>query len=379
MTGEFLDVAFHEYLADHGRFSGSFLDQLERDPLAARDMLLGKPESPPTDEMRLGKYGHALVLEGAEVASQRIALPPTQHIAYRALTAAQKPKYAAYNALSGADRRVVDDFRREASTEQKRTLKTHPEVKRLIDAVGTKRITRVLQDPSPEGAFRTMERKGVENDELWEDFVQSAKGRTIIRHEQIPTATAMNRAILRHPQASKLLAKGKPEVSMHWDCPHTGQLMKGRLDWLTDDDELVELKFTNFVSPENINRWLGSGWGRKSGLYLDAYKATRGKPGRMWWIFVEMTADNPKVHTCWVDEDHLFVRAGRDGVAGRYRGYIDLIRWGQNCKSTGHWRHPWQDVQDGSMIVPDWLASVVERDEKLVYGDAERMKVPSYG
>lgn len=364
MPGEFLDVAFHEYLADHGRFSGSFFDRLASDPKAARDMLLGKPEPPPTDDMRLGKYGHALALEGSDAARDRFALPPTQQYAYRALTPAKRKQYDAYVGMSSHDRAIVDSWRSEGEPEQKRLLK-RPEIKALIAAAGKTRITRVHQDPSPAGEFRTMERKGRENIELWDEFVASARGRTIIKHEQVPIATAMVRAIGQHKQASKLLSAGKPEQTMHWDCPHTGQPMKGRVDFLTDDDELVELKFTNFYEPDNINRWLGSGWGRKSATYLDGYKEIRGKPGRMWWIFVEMTADDPQVHTCWVHEDHIFVRAGRDGVAGRYRGYIDLIEWGQNCKSSGHWRHPWQDVQDGSMIVPGWLATVVENEEKL--------------
>lgn len=375
MPGEFLNIEEREYHRDQGRFSSSFLDRLARDPTAAGDMLKGKPEQPPTDEMRLGKYGHVLRLEGADAVMKRFALPPTQHKAYRCLTPTKQRQHDAYEAMDADDRRVLDEWRNSPTTKSKSTDREWE----LVQRAGKVPIVKVLQDPSPAGKFRTMERKGGENDRLWDDFVASAKGRTIIKHEQVPIATAMLRAIQQHPQASKLLSKGRPEVSMHWDCPHTGQRMKGRLDWLTEDDELVELKFTHLVSPDNINRWLGSGWGRKSGIYLDAYKAVRGKPGRMWWIFVEMTADDPKVHTCWVDESHHFYRAGVDGVAGRYQGYVELIRWGQYCRASDDWRHPWQHVQDGSMIVPDWLATVVENGEKLAYGNAESMKVASYG
>lgn len=367
MPGEFLNVAFHKYLADLGRFSGSFLDKLARDPSEAGDMLHGKPESPPTDEMRLGKYGHALGLEGPAAARDRFALPPTRHQAYRALTAAKQKLYDAYEAMTVGERGLVDIWREDPPA------KPNAEQKAMLKLVGKAPIVKVLQDPSPAGEYRTMERKGAENLRLWDEFVESAKGRTIIRHEQIPIGTAMVKALHQHPQAAKLLAKGRPEVSMHWDCPHTGQPMKGRLDWLTDEDEPVELKFTHLVAPDNINRWLGSGWGRKSGIYLDAVKTITSKPRKMWWIFVEMpkvpwNGRRLKVHTCWVNEEHVFVKAGRDGVPGRYRGYIDLVEWGQHCRRTDDWRHPWEHVQDGSMVVPDWLASTVENTEKLAYG-----------
>ncbi len=364
MLGDFLRIDEREYHADRGRFSCSLLDKVARDPREARDYLLGRAEPPPSDVMRLGKYAHYLALEGPEVARDRIALPPSQHYAYRALGPKHKEQYDAYVGMSSHDRAIVDNWRRVGPADQKRLLKL-PDVKALIDKAGRKRLTRQQQDPTPTGEFRTMERKGAENIELWDDFVESARGRTIVKLEQVPIATAMVRAIQNHPQASKLLSSGGPEQSMHWTCPHTGEPMKGRLDWLTEDDEPVELKFTHLVAPDNINQWLVSGWARKSAVYLDAYKEMRGKPcEKMWWIFVEMTDDDPIVHTCWVDEDHIFVRAGRDGVPGRYRGYIDLIRWAQQCRQTDDWRHPWQHVQDGSMIVPDWLATVVENSDK---------------
>lgn len=372
---DFLNIAEHEYHQDRGRFSCSFLDALDDDPRQARDMRQGKPEKPASEEMGFGKYGHMRLLEPRTVAG-RIARAPTQHDAYRALTEAEQRWYDGQQRLTDEQRAWWLEYIELPKDEQSlaKGSKWTAEQKRIARACGKRVIERRQQDPSPEGAYKTMERTGNENKRMWADFEESARGMLIVKPEWEPRMGAIERAVANHPIASKLLDPKhlRPEVSVHWTDEATGCEFKGRFDGLTTamrrtehgPEDIVELKFTNLVDPSNINKWSAAGWARKAAVYLDAYKLKTGRPGRMWWIFIEPTDHDPRIYTCWVTEDHAFYRVGRDGT-DRYQGYVDLAKWAQICVATDTWEQPWERVKDGSMVVPPWYMSMVERSEQV--------------
>lgn len=55
----------------------------------------------------------------------------------------------------------------------------------------------------------------------------------LLRHE-LNTALSMAASVQTHPIATRLLAAGKPEVSLFWIDATTGAKCKARLDWLPD-------------------------------------------------------------------------------------------------------------------------------------------------
>ena len=63
-----------------------------------------------------------------------------------------------------------------------------------------------------------------------------------ITQAQYVEAHNVNAAIRQHPLAKQLLADGQPEVSVYGEDASTGLKVKGKLDWLWDDQTIVDLK-----------------------------------------------------------------------------------------------------------------------------------------
>lgn len=337
MTGTFLKIDEAEYHRDRGRLSGSVLRLVQRDPRLFKAWLDGSPGPKPTREMNIGSYVHALVLEGLEVANRKLAIPPSQHDAYRALSDAEKRR-----AAKGED------------------------------------VPRKQQDPSPNGAFRTMQRKGVENEKLWRDFEQSAEGRIIVRHEDIPMAHAMRRAVMACDEARELLeAPGfEPEVSAHWDCPETGEPMRCRFDGIPGygqltSDVVTELKCVAEGSLTNrgldqkiLHRYVqDQGWAVKGALYHDGFEAIQGTGCSQAWIIVEMSM-TPRCWVAWLEKDAPMVEMGRYGCR-RYEipGYISLVKQARRIRETGDTRLDCERWRHGVLRLPEYLEAAVE-DER---------------
>jgi hypothetical protein len=241
-----------DYHADVARVSGSMLDKFIEDRRDAQAMVEGRHEHEQSEEMALGSYVHAHVLEPLEVAG-RYAFAPTR----------------GEDGLACDAHKVVD----------RRTTKGKEVWAEFMRGV-------------------------------------AARGQTVILPEQDEIRIAMVAALELHDEASHLLwsGGGQSERVLHWDDSTTGAAMRARLDRVFPaDDVIVELKTDRDIRPDrnsNTWRWYDRGYHRKAALYLDAWYAVSGRNARLAFVFVENNL-RPRVCVRWLEVDSPATEVGR--------------------------------------------------------------------
>lgn len=337
MTDEFIfDLPEHEYLTDRSRTSGSCLSMVARDPREYGRHLAGKREDKPTDAMRLGKYVHAVLLEGRDVVPKRFAFAPSR-------ADYLVPKMVEVTGPRGGKRMVPDPSG-----------------------------TMVPQDDSEEGRRKLMLLTTEGARAYYRRFAQDNAGRTVIHPEQQPLANAMIRAVERHPEAAALLAGPDfaPEVVAHWTDENTGELMRARFDGLRRRRRLiVELKTVAELDPTDngiVTGWVRSGWARKAALYLDAAHACTGHNHALAWILVEATEDEPRVAVLHTACDDALVELGRLGSSDwGIPGYLELIERARWHREHRDFRAPWERESMQFRLPPSLDRSLAfEHEEK---------------
>ena len=84
----------------------------------------------------------------------------------------------------------------------------------------------------------------------WDAFQAEHAGKDIIRPRDLESIRCMADAVRSHPVSGPILAKsGKGEQTLTWTDARTSLPCKARIDWLTDDGDLVDLKTTADLDP----------------------------------------------------------------------------------------------------------------------------------
>lgn len=156
-----------------------------------------------------------------------------------------------------------------------------------------------------------------------------AQGGIPLLTTQVQAAKRMADAVHSHATAAGLLAEGVPEVSMFGIDEPTGAWIRGRIDWLTSDGTLVDLKTTTDAAPDRFGRKSvpDFGYHQQAAWYLDLARALDLPANDFVFICVEKTGHHP-VSVIRLDDDYL--ELGRQ--ANRHA--IDL--WNA-CRTSGIW------------------------------------------
>jgi hypothetical protein len=135
---------------------------------------------------------------------------------------------------------------------------------------------------SPFDSFRTKEARE------WRD----SQTKPIITTSELETIYAMREAVLRHPEAKRLLSDGQPEQTFFFDEPTTGAACRCRTDWMTSDGIIVDLKTTDDASPKGFMRSvLKYRYHVQDAFYTDGVEAaTNSRPTDFVFIAVEKNA-----------------------------------------------------------------------------------------
>lgn len=121
-----------------------------------------------------------------------------------------------------------------AILEPERFLREYAEWQNIDDATGKKRI-----------------RSGGR----WEEFQEVNAGKTILTSAQFSMAIGMRDLVRDHKIAGPLVkASGRSELSLQWTHKRTGAPCKARLDRLTNDGRLFDIKTTRDVEKEAFQR-----------------------------------------------------------------------------------------------------------------------------
>ena len=359
----FCNITMAEYLADRSHFSGHVLKWADKHPERFGEWCRGAVKDSPTPAMDQGIFFNDRLLEPAEVSRRYAFLPSRAEFREPVMV----PAIGTRGKTKG------------------QPLKSKKVPK--LDECGEP----VFAPQDADAPHLSMLRKTDYAQEMYAGFLAAAKreNMTVITPEQQTVVNATIRAVRAHPVASRLLERGKPEVTIRWTCPETGELLQSRPDWLDLDyvDEhgiraplWVEVKTVaprsdrdrlDTLDPGQVGRWIREGWGIKSAMAHDGLTAACGDSVGAW-IIVEATDRDPRVSVAW---DYKEIGAGlytigRDGVRDPetkrtiHRGYLELVRLAQGRRDAGDFRHDCTRGALGSLPIPRHLLYAMESEER---------------
>ena len=177
-----------------------------------------------------------------------------------------------------------------------------------------------------------------------------ASGLIPMLSRDVQRAQACAQSVREHPYVAAMLeAQGAAEQSMWWVDPGTGVECRGRVDWLTIDDQgtpvLMDLKTTAYVG--------GDGWGAhcakfgyhiQAANYLDGYRVLTGQEATFIFVAVERT-EPYFVRTFYAPRD--FIAAGQERMTDALEQYARYTR-------AGHW--PAYSTTPEPVELPRWAA-----------------------
>lgn len=186
----------------------------------------------------------------------------------------------------------------------------------------------------------------------WTQFESEAAGREIVTHWDYMNAQTLASKVKNHPSLKPLLANGKPEVVALWN--DNGRPCKCRIDFVTNDDVIVDLKTTIDASEYGFAKSIAKyGYYRQEAMYRDGYEAATGrKPKR--FIFVAVETKKPYGIAIY-ELDEISVQVGREEYQQRLAKFFE-------CRALNAWPGYSQSVSEISL--PLW--KLAEHDNSVV-------------
>ncbi len=162
----------------------------------------------------------------------------------------------------------------------------------------------------------------------WEAFEAMNADRTILKKSEYEEAFAIRDAIRADAVASSYLSNGHHEVTLVWIDDETGLKLKGRVDWLRNDNVIVDLKTTRDAVPFFFSRDVARlAYHVQAAMYLDGLEKITGKPARYVVPAVESSAPYDVVT---FDVPEPVIGVGRD----EYKRLLKILI---ECRETGRW------------------------------------------
>lgn len=162
--------------------------------------------------------------------------------------------------------------------------------------------------------------------EEWAAFQQNLGDRITLSHIEYTWCLEMRDAVHAHPIARGLLMNGKPEHSFFARDTESGELIKCRTDYFTDDgDVIVDIKTTTDAHPitfgkdaANYRYDLAPPW------YFDVIGRVTGHAPRQWiWLVIEKSL--PYAIGIYYAQKHDIIRA-RDTCR---RNFLEILKYRQ--------------------------------------------------
>ena len=184
----------------------------------------------------------------------------------------------------------------------------------------------------------------------YQQFADEAtmQGRSILKASEYNTALAIRNSVRGTPEVAALLEKGFSEVSLFWNNPPTGLACKGRLDWISTEGAILDLKTTSSIDPRTFSAhaW-NMGYFHQAAMYQEAYAISSGKGVLLRTGIIAVEKDPP--HACrlyWLEEDSLD-RAREE--------YIEWLRQVKECTASAIWPGP--GPFESELAAPAWAVT----------------------
>jgi hypothetical protein len=311
-----MDTGIHDGMSAADYFAlpaanKSGLDDLEKSPLHffARNLDPNREPRNETPAMRLGTAIHTAILEPERFAAEYRRVPmPEEHPA--ALVSAEDYK-ARCKALG-------------------------------LTVSGTKEAmkSRILEFPG-------------HNTEFFEDILDAASALKLLSPSDFKTVAAIQKNVAESTIVREILGAGKSERVMIWRDAATGELCKGRADWIPNDlSIIVDLKSSQDASPEGFAKSVATyNYHRQAAWYVDGLRAVSGNSAEPLFVFIVYETAAPYACAFYfatpglieqgrVENARLLAKYAECKRAGAWPGYaeeiigIELPKWKQQKELT---------------------------------------------
>jgi hypothetical protein len=194
---------------------------------------------------------------------------------------------------------------------------------------------------------------------LWNEFEAANGGKKLIKQSEIEQALALRDAVRSSKAAMRYLAKGHCEVTLVWDDPQTGIRCKGRTDWITPDDVVVDVKGVTSAGTWEFGRQAHKEqWHVQQAFYADGYEVLFPmKRPRSVIIAVEIRPPHDVVVYPLDDET---IGIGRDA----YRAHLERLKV---CRATNTWPGR-ANGEEATFKLPAYAMPDMEDDLELTIG-----------
>jgi len=164
--------------------------------------------------------------------------------------------------------------------------------------------------------------------EEWSQFQEDNRGKDVLSTDEFETVMEISESVKSHPVASQILKGGIAETSLFHQDNQTGNLVKVRPDWITED-LVVDLKTSTDASPEAFSKaCFNFTYHMQAAMYLDvAANVMDIQLNSFVFIVVEK---NPPYQVAVYYADSDMIKLGH----AEYRAALELY---SKCKADGEW------------------------------------------
>ena len=189
------------------------------------------------------------------------------------------------------------------------------------------------------------------NTNAWKQFVLDNDGKTVLDVKDYDLVQKMAAKVRKHPIAKNLISKGYAEASVFAIDPETGELVKVRPDWITED-VMVDLKSIVDASPSKFFRDMFTyGYHVQAAMYPEVYNLLEQGPHVDDFVFL-----------CVEKEPPYSVAVYRVSETDRnlgYQNYMRNLRKYSAYKNANHW-----PAYNDNLIVDTELPYWARREEE---------------
>lgn len=174
-----------------------------------------------------------------------------------------------------------------------------------------------------------------------------ASGKQILKYEDMETIKGMSKSLRKHPEISRILESGLPEVSCYWYDPrYPGILLKCRIDWLNMMESIIlDLKSALDARPEFFtSSAYKHGYDVQCGFYLSGI-STITKAEHRRFLFAAVEKEKP-YGVMLYEASQEFINEGMK------KAQIALAIY-DKCRQEDSWPAYPQETQ--SLNLPLWL------------------------
>ncbi len=190
---------------------------------------------------------------------------------------------------------------------------------------------------------------------VWEEFKANAtaRGKSILKEEELDLALAMRDAVRGHAKASSYLVGGHAEVTIVWEDEETGLMCKGRLDFLRDDGTPADLKTTRNIEQFWFSKDCATNqYHVQAAMYSDGAAALTRKESDVFALIAVESSAPFDVVPYLLHED--VTGPGRDA-------YRQLLRRVKECRASGEWPG-YANGSEMALTLPRWASGEPEDD-----------------